>query len=133
MLQRLNVEESESDMTDTDTIGTSVTSDSDGKPNAGESHQPAMSSVFPSAGPGDRSASPSRTSFSLPFRRRGSGSSDATSDSGKKKKEDAMSRWLRDGTVVYKSVGLGLMDLVVGMHIIKLAKEKDVGTQVGGF
>lgn len=51
----------------------------------------------------------------------------------KRKNEDALIRWLRDGTVIYKSVGLGLMDLAVGMHLVELAKEKGVGTQVEGF
>ncbi|KAK1489474.1 UbiD family decarboxylase [Colletotrichum abscissum] len=51
----------------------------------------------------------------------------------KRKKEDALVRWLKDGTVIYKSVGLGLMDLSVGMHMIQLAKEKGIGTQIEGF
>jgi ornithine cyclodeaminase/alanine dehydrogenase-like protein (mu-crystallin family) len=35
--------------------------------------------------------------------------------------------------VVYKSVGLGLMDLVVGTHLIEVAQEKNVGTRIEGF
>jgi ornithine cyclodeaminase/alanine dehydrogenase-like protein (mu-crystallin family) len=42
-------------------------------------------------------------------------------------------RWLREGTVIYKSVGLGLMDLVVGTHLINVANQKQVGTQVADF
>ncbi|GAO16323.1 hypothetical protein UVI_02017100 [Ustilaginoidea virens] len=57
----------------------------------------------------------------------------AVEESDEGKKEDGLARWLRDGTVVYKSVGLGLMDLVVGMHLVKLANEKNVGTQIEGF
>ncbi|KAK6211109.1 UbiD family decarboxylase [Colletotrichum tabaci] len=53
--------------------------------------------------------------------------------SDKHKKEDALVKWLRDGTVIYKSVGLGLMDLAVGMHMVQLAREKGIGTQVEGF
>ncbi|KAL0934294.1 uncharacterized protein CTRU02_211093 [Colletotrichum truncatum] len=59
--------------------------------------------------------------------------SSSQSSSEKHKKEDALARWLRDGTVIYKSVGLGLMDLAVGMHLVELAKEKGIGTRVEGF
>ena len=44
-----------------------------------------------------------------------------------------MSRWLCTGNVIYKSVGMGLMDLVVGGDLVKLAKEKGVGIVVDGF
>ncbi|KAH9885560.1 ornithine cyclodeaminase [Xylariomycetidae sp. FL2044] len=47
--------------------------------------------------------------------------------------DDHLSRWLTTGNVVYKSVGLGLMDLVVGLEIVKLARETGVGTHVEGF
>ncbi|KAK3292543.1 uncharacterized protein B0H64DRAFT_347465 [Chaetomium fimeti] len=42
-------------------------------------------------------------------------------------------QWLQTGNVIYKSVGIGLMDLSVGMHLIEYAKEKGVGTHVQGF
>ncbi|KAM3079982.1 hypothetical protein ACMFMF_003397 [Clarireedia jacksonii] len=48
-------------------------------------------------------------------------------------KEDDMSRWLRNGNVIYKSVGMGLMDLVVGTELVRLAREKGVGVNVQGF
>jgi ornithine cyclodeaminase/alanine dehydrogenase-like protein (mu-crystallin family) len=61
-------------------------------------------------------------------------SSSADSRKGKKKeKDDAMSRWLSQGNVVYKSVGLGLMDLVIGGDLIKLAKEQGLGVTVPNF
>lgn len=44
-----------------------------------------------------------------------------------------MCRWLQAGNVVYKSVGLGLMDLTVGMKVIEFAKQKGIGTHVEGF
>ena len=44
-----------------------------------------------------------------------------------------MSRWLSNGNVIYKSVGMGLMDLVVGGEVIKLAREKNIGTTVPNF
>ncbi|KAF5645582.1 hypothetical protein F52700_2145 [Fusarium sp. NRRL 52700] len=59
--------------------------------------------------------------------------SNTSLDKEKRKSEDHLCRWLRDGTVVYKSVGLGLMDLVVGTHLIEVANEKNVGTRIEGF
>ncbi|KAK4100535.1 NAD(P)-binding protein [Parathielavia hyrcaniae] len=44
-----------------------------------------------------------------------------------------LTHWLQTGNVIYKSVGMGLMDLSVGMHLIEFAKEKGVGTHVQGF
>ncbi|RYP34104.1 hypothetical protein DL767_004439 [Monosporascus sp. MG133] len=70
-------------------------------------------------------------------------SSRATAGEGKDKKakqqrqeeerEDHLARWIRDGNVIYKSVGLGLMDLVVGMEVVRLAREKGVGGLVENF
>jgi len=40
---------------------------------------------------------------------------------------------LSEGNVVYKSVGMGLMDLVVGGELIKLAVEKGIGTTIREF
>ncbi|RYO92362.1 hypothetical protein DL766_000330 [Monosporascus sp. MC13-8B] len=48
-------------------------------------------------------------------------------------REDHLARWIRDGNVIYKSVGLGLMDLVVGMEVVRLAREKGVGGLVENF
>ncbi len=83
----------------------------------------AMSTVFGSSNDksSSRSSSPSRKSSSFNFLHRSSsqGSADA-----KKKKQDQLARWLQAGNVIYKSVGLGLMDLTVGMHLIEVAKEK---------
>ncbi|KAI0102287.1 UbiD family decarboxylase [Nemania sp. FL0031] len=49
------------------------------------------------------------------------------------KHDDHLARWLTSGNVIYKSVGLGLMDLVVGLELIKLANKKGVGTRVENF
>ncbi|KAI9789239.1 MAG: hypothetical protein M1816_006248 [Peltula sp. TS41687] len=46
---------------------------------------------------------------------------------------DGLKEWLVKGNVVYKSVGLGLMDVVVGGDLVTLAAEKGVGTWVDGF
>lgn len=50
-----------------------------------------------------------------------------------KSKDDAMANWLGEGNVVYKCVGMGLMDLVVGGGLITLAREKGVGTTIPNF
>ena len=91
----------------------------------------AMSTVFGSSSDkksSSRSSSPSGKGFSFHRRTSSQGSADA-----KKKKEDHLARWLQGGNVIYKSVGLGLMDLSVGMHLIELAKEKGIGSHVEGF
>lgn len=54
-------------------------------------------------------------------------------DDGKNRKGHNLAQWLQTGNVIYKSVGTGLMDLSVGMHMIEYAKEKKVGTHVEGF
>ncbi|KAJ3578194.1 hypothetical protein NPX13_g2376 [Xylaria arbuscula] len=52
---------------------------------------------------------------------------------GEKKRNDHLARWLTSGNVIYKSVGLGLMDLVVGFRLIELANAKNVGGRVEDF
>lgn len=49
------------------------------------------------------------------------------------KDERQMNDWLVNGNVIYKSVGLGLMDLVVGVELVKLANAKHVGTRIPDF
>ncbi|PNY25449.1 Uncharacterized protein TCAP_04602 [Tolypocladium capitatum] len=129
MLHRLAVEESE-----TDTTGSQTPLSSEAEPLDLTDRTPSMSIVYsdPPQRPGSPSNSTSsghsrKSSFPLPFRRNSGSSSEA------EKKEDSLARWLRDGTVVYKSVGLGLMDLVVGVHLIKVANEKKIGTHIEGF
>ncbi|TGO15179.1 hypothetical protein BTUL_0043g00340 [Botrytis tulipae] len=105
----------------------------------------SMTSIFHSENSTSPSSSrsPSRkSSFSFRKPRTGSTSTNTTNSSGtlgmlgkevQTEKEDSMSRWLRNGNVIYKSVGMGLMDLVVGAELIKLAREKGVGVSVEGF
>lgn len=105
----------------------------------------SMSKIFGDSsldGSRSRSRTPSRkssfnlgrkSSFSLHSR-----STSMSSQSGKRRKaqtekEDGMSRWLSAGNVIYKSVGMGLMDLVVGSEIVMLARQKGVGTTVDDF
>ncbi|KAK4145227.1 Delta(1)-pyrroline-2-carboxylate reductase [Dichotomopilus funicola] len=47
--------------------------------------------------------------------------------------DHGLSQRLQKGNVIYKSVGLGLMDLSVGLHIVEFAKQKGIGTHVQGF
>ncbi|KAI9931752.1 hypothetical protein AWENTII_001606 [Aspergillus wentii] len=49
--------------------------------------------------------------------------------------EDAKSlrEWVQRGNVIFKSVGLGLMDLVTGGDLVRLARERNVGTTVEDF
>jgi len=44
-----------------------------------------------------------------------------------------MTEWLARGNVIYKSIGLGLTDLVVGNELVRLAKDMDCGTCVANF
>ncbi|KAF2203969.1 NAD(P)-binding protein [Delitschia confertaspora ATCC 74209] len=41
--------------------------------------------------------------------------------------------WLQKGNVIYKSVGLGLMDVVVGNGLVRLADERGIGTRIADF
>ncbi len=47
--------------------------------------------------------------------------------------EKGLKRWIEGGNVIYKSVGLGLMDLCVGESLVGLARERKVGTTIGEF
>lgn len=99
---------------------------------------PSMSAVFGSDGASTTGSSSKRSSSGSP-KRKGSGlfprrpSSPASTEQAKKGRDDHLSRWLTAGNVVYKSVGMGLMDLVVGMDVVQLAREKGVGTLVENF
>jgi len=97
----------------------------------------SMSSVMrenstTSSGSSRRSGSLSRV---LSGKSTGSGKHKRSSsvDSSKTAKDDAMSRWLSTGNVIYKSVGMGLMDLVVGGELVRLAREQGIGTTINDF
>lgn len=47
--------------------------------------------------------------------------------------EKGLREWMERGNVIYKSVGMGLMDLVVGRDLIRLAVERDLGTTIEDF
>ncbi|KAK7992095.1 hypothetical protein PG988_000889 [Apiospora saccharicola] len=73
--------------------------------------------------------------FSKKHKRRSSSQgSDRTKQQQQQQNEpDHLARWLTSGNVIYKSVGLGLMDLVVGTELIRLAKEKGIGHHIADF
>lgn len=93
----------------------------------------AMSSVFSSEGApsSSRTASPSRRESGHSSLHRSNSSRSSTDR--QKRKDNRFARWLQEGNVIYKSVGLGLMDLTVGLKVIELAKEKGVGSHIEGF
>jgi ornithine cyclodeaminase/alanine dehydrogenase-like protein (mu-crystallin family) len=47
--------------------------------------------------------------------------------------EKGLMDWLQRGNVIYKSVGLGLMDVVVGADLVRLADERGLGTRIENF
>ena len=49
------------------------------------------------------------------------------------KVDNSLKDWLERGNVIYKSVGLGLMDVIVGAELVKLADEKGVGVRIENF
>ncbi|TVY86778.1 Uncharacterized protein LAWI1_G006241 [Lachnellula willkommii] len=48
-------------------------------------------------------------------------------------KEDDLCRWLTKGNVIYKSIGIGLVDLVIGTELIRMAREEGVGVTMQNF
>ncbi|KAH5288925.1 hypothetical protein HBI26_061220 [Parastagonospora nodorum] len=52
---------------------------------------------------------------------------------GEDKAHKSLMEWLQRGNVIYKSVGLGLMDVVVGMDLVRLADERGIGTKIESF
>ena len=47
--------------------------------------------------------------------------------------EKGLKEWLMKGNVLYKSVGLGLMDLQVGWDLVTMARERGIGTTIQDF
>ncbi|KAI0198517.1 hypothetical protein F4808DRAFT_435466 [Astrocystis sublimbata] len=71
--------------------------------------------------------------FHLPSFAKHKRSASSKSEKRLEKHDEHLARWITSGNVIYKSVGLGLMDLVVGLELVKLANAKDVGTRVQEF
>jgi ornithine cyclodeaminase/alanine dehydrogenase-like protein (mu-crystallin family) len=64
------------------------------------------------------------------------GSSGGKKEKGGEEEDKAhqgLMEWLTKGNVVYKSVGLGLMDVVVGGDLVSLADERGIGTRIDDF
>uniref|UniRef100_L7IU76 Ornithine cyclodeaminase/mu-crystallin family protein n=1 Tax=Pyricularia oryzae (strain P131) TaxID=1143193 RepID=L7IU76_PYRO1 len=111
----------------------------------------AMSTVFGSstsrASSRSRGSSPSRSGAASPpaseksrsgyrgffSHKRSSSHNSVKSETKAKTKDDHLALWLQRGNVIYKSVGMGLMDLAVGMHLVRFAREKNVGSHVEDF
>lgn len=47
--------------------------------------------------------------------------------------DKGLAEWIQKGNVIYKSVGLGLTDVVVGGDVVRLATERGVGTTIPNF
>lgn len=77
--------------------------------------------------------SPSTTSSKLSLKSFFHGPSETKDKKHKKDKEDGFCKWMSTGNVVYKSVGMGLMDLVVGGDIVEIARLRGIGTTIEGF
>jgi len=58
-------------------------------------------------------------------------------DSSKERKSSSTNKgltdWMERGNVIYKSVGMGLMDVVVGLELVKLAEGRGIGTTIHDF
>ncbi|CAN9267879.1 unnamed protein product [Alternaria alternata] len=49
------------------------------------------------------------------------------------REDEGVQKWLEEGFVVYKSVGVGIMDIAVGKSLMDLAAEKGVGVHLDSF
>ncbi|KAJ6190744.1 hypothetical protein N7519_000765 [Penicillium mononematosum] len=58
---------------------------------------------------------------------------DATREAATVDEEKSLREWAQRGNIIYKSVGLGLMDLVTGGDLVRLARERKLGTTVEDF
>lgn len=47
--------------------------------------------------------------------------------------DSGLRRWIEGGNLIYKSVGVGLMDVSVGNGILEMARAKGVGTTIEDF
>ncbi|KAI1500871.1 UbiD family decarboxylase [Biscogniauxia marginata] len=125
------------DLTSTGSAMSTVFGSSDSNASAGRN------SIDNNGSPHDKrssSHSPHRrrrsAGLSLPFHRRTSSqqsNSEKQQQQQQQQRDDHLARWLTTGNVIYKSVGLGLMDLVIGLEVVRLAREKGVGCHIDNF
>lgn len=66
-------------------------------------------------------------------RRGGNGKEKDKHHENKDKAHERLIEWLVKGNVIYKSVGLGLMDVVVGGELVNLANARNIGTRIDNF
>ncbi|KAF4122827.1 Ornithine cyclodeaminase/mu-crystallin family [Geosmithia morbida] len=137
MLRQIDNQESESETESTPATPRTQSDTPDEMPATSLSSPASSRPPSPSRGKHDSRTSSSTSLGRLPFRKSASSSTIPSHKSHQHghaaKDETALSRWLRDGTVIYKSVGLGMMDLVVGNELMKLAEERDIGTRIPDF
>ncbi|KAI1801482.1 NAD(P)-binding protein [Daldinia bambusicola] len=141
MIHRLEKEEEESLMSQSSTETSSIneSTESLALPGSTVVGSESGNSVPDNEGRRSSSRSPTRnsSSLSLPFhhqRRSSQGPGEEQRHKHHKSGHDhQLARWLSVGNVIYKSVGLGLMDLVVGFEVVRLAKERGLGSHIEGF
>lgn len=51
----------------------------------------------------------------------------------KLQQDEGLKEWLTRGNVIFKCVGIGLMDVVVGGELVRLARERGIGTMIENF
>ncbi|KAH8880834.1 shikimate 5-dehydrogenase [Thozetella sp. PMI_491] len=54
-------------------------------------------------------------------------------ETGEQNEKDRLAGWLKSGMVVYKSVGMGIMDISISRAILKLASSRGVGERIDNF
>lgn len=47
--------------------------------------------------------------------------------------DNEVSQWLQNGFVIYKSVGIGVMDIATGQHLLRVAESQGLGLQLPDF
>lgn len=58
---------------------------------------------------------------------------DSAKDAKSAEDEKNLREWVERGNVIFKSVGLGLMDLVTGSELVALAETRKIGTTIAEF
>ena len=47
--------------------------------------------------------------------------------------DKGLKEWLTRGNVIFKCVGIGLMDVVIGGELVRMARERGIGTTIENF
>jgi ornithine cyclodeaminase/alanine dehydrogenase-like protein (mu-crystallin family) len=84
--------------------------------------------------PGSRSNSRDRRDSGSRDRRKSARAEEEKERSEQRKRDGGLLDWLERGNVVYKSVGMGLMDITIGRELVELAQKTGrYGVSVEGF